>query len=435
MTKVLPRNVRSVDKAVRGTPCEWRIEGTPGLLLDVGAKKASWRLRFRPRPGAEKQTHTIGDARIVELSDAIRKAEELLRGLLLEGKDPRADLRPTGSTFGDAFDDWLERHAKVHKKPRSWAGDEKLYHRHIKARLGCDILRTIDRTRVVEVLDDIAKKATPIQANRTQSVISAVFSWALDEGRTESHPALRIRKRGAEKARELVMTDSELRSFWRALETLDEEHAKVARSVRLLLLLGQRLSEVVEMPRDELRLDGDANWSMPASRTKNGLPHTVPLPATAVAILRGAIADVHENPYVFPARRLEPAALNGNEVSRRCKAVLREVGRGDMRLHDLRHCTATGMAVMGIPDAIVQRVQNQITGRRSTMSGRYNQYEYADEKRRALAMWERRLCAIFEGRPMPAERWTDAAVAAVATATARKPDPTLDAEYGPVFIA
>ena len=111
------------------------------------------------------------------------------------------------------------------------------------------------------------------------------------------------------------------------------------------------------------------------------------------------------NLFVFPARRLDPQALDGNQVSRQCKGAFRSLGVGDMRLHDLRHQAATGMAECGVPLDIRQLVQNQITGRRQSIGARYDQHDYAAEKRRALELWERRLLTIIEGRPRPTERY------------------------------
>jgi hypothetical protein len=76
-----------------------------------------------------------------------------------------------------------------------------------------------------------------------------------------------------------------------------------------------------------------------------------------------------------------------------------------MRLHDLRHQAATGMAQCGVPLDIRQMVQNQITGRRQTIGSIYDQHDYSEEKRRALTLWEQRLRAIVEGRDPPAERF------------------------------
>jgi hypothetical protein len=54
---------------------------------------------------------------------------------------------------------------------------------------------------------------------------------------------------------------------------------------------------------------------------------------------------------------------------------------------------------------IRQMVQNQVTGRRASIGSVYDQYEYRDEKRRALEIWERRLLAIVNGQPIPQERY------------------------------
>ena len=403
MAKVLPRNVRAVNSAINGAAAEWRVDGVPGLLLDVSSKRAAWRLRFRPRPGANKTTHTIGDARVIELSAAIEKARALVSELQLKGTDPRATRNPTGATFDATYSLWLDRYAKVHKE--SWYADEKLYIRHVKERIGHDIVREIDRPRVIQVLDDIAAKATPLQANRCQSLISAILSWALDEGYTNSHPALRIRRRGEETSRELVMNDAQLKAFWTGIEGL---LPNATTAIKLLLLTGQRLSEVVEAERRELQLDGDdPAWTIPPrhGNFKNGLTHIVPLTPMTVALFRAALVAGKDNPFVFPARRLEPAALDGNQVSRQCKEVFRAIEVGQMRLHDLRHQTATGMAKCGVPLDVRERVQNQITGRKGSIGSRYDQYEYLSEMRRSLSLWEARLLATVSGAPPPSERY------------------------------
>ena len=76
------------------------------------------------------------------------------------------------------------------------------------------------------------------------------------------------------------------------------------RLLKLLLLTGQRRSEVAEMTWAEL--DGDT-WNMPASRTKNGRPHVVPLSRQA----RDLIASVHTVAgagYVFTTNGSTPVS-------------------------------------------------------------------------------------------------------------------------------
>lgn len=159
------------------------------------------------------------------------------------------------------------------------------------------------------------------------------------------------------------------------------------------------------MTEHELHLTSAPYWLIPAERTKNGRSSVVPLPATAVKIISEALQRVMRGEFVFPARRLDPMAYDGNHVSRECKALFRSLGVGDMRLHDLRHQAATGMAQCGVPLDIRQLVQNQISGRQQRIGSRYDQHDYLQEKRRALELWERRLLAVVEDREIPNERY------------------------------
>jgi hypothetical protein len=88
-----------------------------------------------------------------------------------------------------------------------------------------------------------------------------------------------------------------------------------------------------------------------------------------------------------------------------CKVIFRDIGVPDMRLHDLRHQAATGMAQCGVALEIRQWVQNQITGRRQSIGSVYDQHDYTQEKRRALKLWDERLAAVVNKSPIPSERY------------------------------
>lgn len=399
----LTANQLVLRKALNGPRAVYSIAKHPKLYLAADGKGGgSWRIKYRPTAGATQRWVTISNnARHVEFDAVVRKATELLTDLSLNGVDPKGGAPSSSPTFGAAFEQWLERYAKPHKK--SWKADADLYRRNVAERFGSDELSTINRGRVISILNEIAEAATPIQANRCQTLISSVFSWALDEGMIEAHPALRIRKRGAEKPRDQVMTDDELRQFWHALEGLDEHVRQV---LKLLLLLGSRLNEIVGIEFRELHLDENPHWVLPSKRSKNDLAHTVPLPTAALEIICAARDGRGESAYLFPARFASgDAPFDKKFVSRLCKRVFRTVGREDMRLHDLRHQAATGMARCGVSMDIRQLVQNQVTGRHRAIGSVYDQHDYFQEKKRALELWERRLLAIVEGREAPAERY------------------------------
>ena len=121
------------------------------------------------------------------------------------------------------------------------------------------------------------------------------------------------------------------------------------RALKLLLLLGQRRDEVGRAAVAEFQ--GGA-WHIPGGmdgRTKNKLPHAVPLTPLA--------------------RELFGMGFNfyPTTLSHRFRDIVRAHDMADIRLHDLRHCCATGMASLGIPREIRERVQNQITGDRKSV--------------------------------------------------------------------
>lgn len=73
-------------------------------------------------------------------------------------------------------------------------------------------------------------------------------------------------------------------SFYRTLDMADER----ARALAFVILTGVRIGDVLgtkeKAPGTWAEIDGDV-WNIPGERTKNGLPHSVPLTAAALALI------------------------------------------------------------------------------------------------------------------------------------------------------
>ena len=89
-------------------------------------------------------------------------------------------------------------------------------------------------------------------------------------------------KRFQERASDRVLSDDELRALWKGL---DAHSGRASDAIRLRLLLGQRGQEVVGMKWNEIDFVAKT-WDMPGGRTKNRRRHCVPLPPTALALLK-----------------------------------------------------------------------------------------------------------------------------------------------------
>ena len=391
---VLPHNQRAIDGliAVDGKRTAYQSTVVIGLVLEVMPSGArSWRLRYRTAGGRRGKTRafTIGDAKVVRLGPALDKARELLASVQLNGHDPQS-AHNDGRSFDDLFDAWLERHAKIKKK--SWRHDEEMYRRHVRSRLGHLMAGDIKRADVAAALDDIVRVASGIQANRAQTLISAVFNWGVNEGRLEHAPTYRIPKRGAETPRERILCEAEIRVFWKGLAggPLGE---RIERVLRLALVTGQRRSEITEVPKSELALAGpDPAWTIAGARTKNSVLHRVPLTPLAVEIFAAAVAASDKgSAFVFPGNGTDDCPIDPHAVTRAMKRLMTALGIEDATVHDLRRTVGTHLARLGASKDIRARVLNHVDGARSITDAVYNQHEFWAEKRAALETWEAEL--------------------------------------------
>ena len=112
--------------------------------------------------------------------------------------------------------------------------------------------------------------------------LSSFFNWSIGEGLCESNPVDKT-NRNDENTCERVLANNELKTIWRALP--DNEFGKCA---KLLMLTSQRRNEigglrVVEFNKEKRQIE------LPPERTKNGLPHIVPLSDMAMKILESVL--------------------------------------------------------------------------------------------------------------------------------------------------
>lgn len=96
---------------------------------------------------------------------------------------------------------------------------------------------------MIELVEAIVKKGTPVQANRVQALVSTIFSFAVDAALVKFNPCSRLRKRGAETRDTRVLSDDEIRQFWRRA-VLPPITRRVGLVLRLALLTGCRSGEV-----------------------------------------------------------------------------------------------------------------------------------------------------------------------------------------------
>src|SRR5262249_53059037 len=150
---------------------------------------------------------------------------------------------------------------------------------------------------------------------------------------------------------------------------------------KMLVFTGQRRGEVTGMRWSEIDWERRI-WTIPSLRSKNQQSHEVPLSEPVLQLLRSMPRFLGSD-YVF--------TTTGNTTisgfSRAKRRVYAAVGTTDWRTHDLRRTAASGMARLGTPPHVVEKVLNHKSGTISGVAAVYNRYGYEAEKREALARW------------------------------------------------
>ncbi len=187
-------------------------------------------------------------------------------------------------------------------------------------------------------------------------------------------------------SRDRVLSDAEIVAIWWVADRMGYPFGRL---VQLLILTGQRRAEVGGMRWQEVDpLKGQ--WELPPGmqdrRHKSERRHLVPLSSQVLGILQ-SLPRVHDE-LAFPARGKENAISGYSKWKRKLDQLS---GVKNWTLHDLRRTAATGMAAVGVPPHVIERVLNHSTGTLGGVAGIYNRFQYLDECRQALERWSQHL--------------------------------------------
>ncbi|MEQ8227826.1 MAG: integrase arm-type DNA-binding domain-containing protein, partial [Rhodospirillales bacterium] len=225
----------------------------PGLYLVVqpsGAK--SWAIRYRhggkprkmtlgpaaPKLGGSEPTPTLGAP--LTLAGARVVAREQLQ-IVAAGRDPalehvaakRAARDPATvdrDLFGTVARTFIKRYAKP--KNKSWRETARLLGLRpdpenddlvtIPSGLagpkvwGRRRVQEITRREIIDLLDGIVDRGSPVAANATLAALRKLFNWSVERGTIDASPAAGVKPPGSVKSRDRVLSDNELATVWRA---------------------------------------------------------------------------------------------------------------------------------------------------------------------------------------------------------------------------
>lgn len=323
-----------------------------------------------PRINGRVKRMKLGTYPTLTLADAREAAKDTLRSAQL-GLEP---ARPS-PTLAEVIPEFIELYAKP--RNRGWLTQERLLNRNWKPLFDKPI-DAITRPDVVRVLDRIVGGSSPGVANNTLAVLKKLMNWCLDRGMIDINPISGLKPPRKPIARDRVLSDAELRHLWVATEA---ECYPFGPLVQILMLTGQRRGEVSEMRWSQVNFE-TATWTIPAERAKNGVVHDVPLSEPVLFILK-SLPRFADSDLVFTTTGNTPVTGLGKAKQRMDEAL----DTNEWWLHDLRRTAASGMARIGVPPHVIEKVLNHKSGIISGVAAVYNRYSYANEKREALEQW------------------------------------------------
>jgi integrase len=338
---------------------------------------------------------TIGQYPIMPLSEAREAAQALLLDIG-KGVDPkekeaaqqRWEVQRKANTFGVVAEDFINKYAQKLRSMRDVVG---VIRRELMPRWFDTPIAGITRADVRGLIMEIADCGQRARARKTYAIASKLFAWAVEREicGMEASPCASINIgniAGPNKPRQRVLSDSELRALWRAVEGLGYPAAPF---IRMLLLTGQRLREIAEMSWTEIDLE-KALWTLPAKHMKGNVAHEVPLSQAAVDILK-SLPRWHGD-FVFSSSSGGRPISGFSRLKRRIDMAL-----GDnvekWTFHDLRRTMRTGLGGLPIPSNICELC---IAHAQPGLHKVYDRHGYRDEKRRAFELWSARVSEIVE---------------------------------------
>lgn len=314
-----------------------------GLSLRVTSSGAkSW--SFLYSVSGKKKRYTIDSFQCLSLAQARDQARHLQHHLHI-GNDPVL-IKSTQNAYMTAnalIELYIDRYAKRHKK--SWAKDQHLLVKEFLPIFSKRRINDIKRREIINFIESIVDRGSPIQANRIFEIVRRMFNFAIEQDLIDTSPCFRVKKPSKERPRDRVLSPSELTELWKGL---DESAPGTSKSIlKLMLLSGQRGGEIAAMEWKDLDLDLGW-WRIPAAKVKNGCSHQVPICPWFKNILA---AQPKDNVWVFPNPQKNGHTRWVHKAISRSQ-ILSSIG---FVPHDIRRTVATGLARLGISREIIKK--------------------------------------------------------------------------------
>lgn len=363
--------------------------GCPGFGVKVTPKgrKVFVVLYRTGGAGSRLRKFTIGPYGRVTLHQA-RVAAQQVFAAKLEGRDLAGEKREAKRRIvTDQVVDLLETFITQHVSQNRSAGEiSRLLRREMGKPWAGRSVHEITKRDVVEVVTAIERRGAPVAANKALKAIKTFLRWCVGRAVLDQSPAEGVPLPVKEVSRDRVLNDDELVQVILAARKMGGPYGGI---VELLALTGQRREEVSRLSWDEIDF-AQRIWTLPKIRTKNAKVHVVHLSEQSISVLK---RRRRLGQYVFSLLGAKPFPA----FSRAKRQLDQLSGVTEWRVHDLRRTCVSGMARLGIPPHIADKILNHQSGTISGVAAVYQRHEFLSERREALDRWGRHIARLLAG--------------------------------------
>jgi hypothetical protein len=369
---------------------------------------------INPKTGYPNPTRrAIGEYPSMTLEEAREEARKW-RDLIKRGIDPaieaerrrQEELRKQSDTFAAIAEKFIARKLKLQRRGHVV---ERVIRNELMPHWAARPVADISHRVVRELIEGVVDRGAETYAHNVYDAANAVFNFAVAQDAIESNPCRQLRRKdliGQKRLRKRILADDEIRAFWRATRHLPYPYGS---ALRILMITGQRHTDVTEVPRTEIDLRKKL-WTIPPERFKSDMPQIVPLTDDVCAILE-RLPEFRKGPFLFSTTfGQKPTAISTKIKDRVDTLMLRSLKamarlRGDdpkevklepWVIHDMRRVVRSHLSALRVPDQIAEMV---IGHGKKGLQRIYDQHKYVDEMRDAMMLWAARLRSIVEPAP------------------------------------
>jgi len=296
----------------------------------------SYRVKIRLK-GYPTQTATF--KRITDAKKWVQDTESAIR----DGRHFK-----TAAAKKHTFAEMIDRFLAGTELTREQDEHQGLHLRRWRDELGAYSLADVTPSLIAEIKDKLLSETTVKGRKRSNSTVvrymsslSAVFTVAVNEWQwLEDSPMRKVKKPKQPPGRVRYLDDDEFTKLLTACE--ESANTWLSMCVILSISTGMRQAELMGLKWPDVNLkDG----FIILHETKNGERRRVTLSGLALELLRehGKIRRL-DTPLLFPSKKFP---LKPIDLRTPWETALKKSGVVDFHWHDLRHCTASYLAMNG----------------------------------------------------------------------------------------